>query len=84
MDEDRFQPIPETAEEMAVRWAQRDAEYAKMRPAPSSDMVAAVRDARKREANRLPVADRARMWTRANNWVPPVNPDFGSMKDFLE
>lgn len=84
MDEDRFQPIPKTAEQMAVRWAQRDAEYAKMRPAMSPDMVAAVRDARKREAARLPVADRARMWTRANQWLPPVNPDYGSMKDFLE
>lgn len=84
MDEDKFQPIPETAEEMAVRWAQRDAEYAKMRPALAPDMVAAVRDARKREAIRLPVADRARMWTRANQWLPPVNPEFGSIKDFLE
>lgn len=79
-----FQPVPITAEELAIRWAQRDAEYAKQ---GFLDMAQAqvVREARMREAGMLPdVTERARMFARAQTWTPPVGDSYGSMKDWLE
>ncbi len=83
MSESDFPEVPVTAAELAVRWAQRDAEYAKMRPGLSPDAENAVREGRKREAIFLPRADRARMWRQAQAWVAPKHEDFGSMKDWL-
>lgn len=77
-------PIPTTAEELVVRWAQRDAEYAKSRRFLDPDTAAAVRLSRMREASLLPnVKERARLYVLAQTWWPPVNPDYGSMKDWL-
>lgn len=84
MSESEFPVTPETADQMIVRWAQRDAEYAKQRTPLDPMTVFAIRAGRQREAGRLPVADRARMWRRAETWAPPVNPEYGSIKDWLE
>lgn len=78
-----FPAVPVTADELATRWAIRDAEYAKQRLEPEA--IHAIRDARKREASLLPtVAERARMFARAECWAPPKSQDYGSMKDWLE
>lgn len=85
MSESEFPEVPTTAAQLAARWAQRDAEYAKATHRLSPDAVAAVRVGREREAGLLPNKDdRARMWSRANSWVQPVGQDFGGLKDFLE
>ena len=84
MLETEFPEVPETAEQMAVRWAQRDAEYAKQRKPLAPDLINAIIAGRQREAGRLPMADRARMFTRATTWAPPVNPEFGGLKDWLD
>lgn len=83
MDED-IQSEPETAADMLARWAQRDAEYAKRRAPLSVDEIEAIIMGRAREAGRLPVADRARMFGKAKTWDPPKPPDYGSMKDWLD
>lgn len=83
MEETEFPP-PETADEMVVRWAHRDAEYAKRRAPLTREEVAAIVAARTREASRLPVPDRARMFGKARTWAPPVNPEFGGLKDWLD
>lgn len=84
MNESEFPEVPETAAQLIVRWAQRDAEYAKQRTPLDSNVIASIRWARKSEAGRLPVGDRARMWRRAETWTPPVNSEFGSIRDWLE
>jgi hypothetical protein len=83
MTESEFPEVPETADQMVARWAERDAAYAKLRTPMAPDAVAAIRTGRMREASLLPVADRARMWAKVQTWQPPVHPDFGSMKDWL-
>ena len=83
MTDTEFPVIPDTAEALAMRWAIRDAEYAK-KPPMSLEMREAVRGARMREAGLLPhPLERAGMWARAQAWSPPLSADFGSMKDFL-
>jgi len=82
---DEFIPIPETAEALAAKWARVDALYAQATSRLSPDSVAAVRDARMKEAGRLPNKDeRARMWAQAKSWVQPVGQDFGGMRDWLD
>ncbi len=76
--------VPETAEELVIRWAKRDAEYAKQRPL-NADVVVAIRAARKREAWFIAdVGERARLWARAETWTPPARPEFGSLHSWLE
>ena len=85
MAELQFDPIPTTAEELVVRWAQRDAEYAKRKPQLSAEEAVNVREARAWEAGRLAnVKDRARMYARAKTWAPPSPEGYGSMKDWIE
>jgi hypothetical protein len=76
--------VPQTADALAVRWAERDAEYAKARVSMTDEAAEAIRMMRMREANHLPrVGERGRMFARAKGWVPPVHPDFGGMRDWL-
>ena len=79
-----FEPDPKTGDELAVKWATRDAEYAKLRTPMDYETVEAIRAQRKREAGMLPaVADRARMWARAEVWQPPKHDEFGGLEDWL-
>lgn len=83
-EQSAFPPVPVTAEALAVRWAQRDAEYAKRRLPLDPDAEASVRYMRMEEANRLPdKGERGRMWLRAKAWEAPRHADYGSMKDWL-
>lgn len=79
-----MQAAPENLNEMIVRWAQRDAEYAKSRTPMDPDMAASVRSMRMREANTLPPEDRAIAWSRAKSWVPPTHQEFGELKEWVE
>lgn len=81
---DQMPEAPVTLDEMIVRWAARDAEYAKARTPMSPDMAAAVRHMRLREVNTLPPEDRARAWAKANSWLPPEHQEFGSLKEWVE
>lgn len=81
---DELPAAPVTLDEMIVRWATRDAEYAKQRTPMSPEEAAAVRHMRMREANTLPPDERARAWARANAWQPPVHQEFGQLKDWVE
>lgn len=84
MSQSEFPEVPETADQMVARWAERDAEYAKRSQLLAPDAVAAIKAGRMREAGTLPVGDRARMWAKVQTWSAPRHPDFGSMKDWLE
>ena len=84
MSESDFPKVPQTADELIARWAARDAEYAKARRGMDHEFEQAIRQGRMREAGLLPVPERARAYGRAQVWVAPVNPEFGSMKDWLE
>jgi hypothetical protein len=85
VSESEFPEVPQTAEEMAARWAARDAEYAKARLPMALGTVMVIRDTRMREANQLPnIKERGRMYARAKGWEPPVHQDFGSMRDWVE
>lgn len=84
MSESEFPQTPETADQMVARWAERDAEYAKSRTPMAPSTIIAIRAGRQREVGMLPMSDRARMWARVKTWQPPVHPEFGSMKDWLE
>lgn len=75
---------PATLDDMIVRWAARDAEYAKSRTPMDPDQAAAVRHMRMREVNDLPPGERAAAWARANAWVPPTHQEFGSLKEWVE
>lgn len=80
-----FPEVPVTADELTVRWATRDAEYAKSRTPLDPETVATIRSTRMREAGRLPnVKDRARMHARAQAWAPPSHQEYGSLKEWLE
>jgi len=82
---DEFQPVPDNAIELAIRWAQRDAEYAKQRRPLDSDIADTIRKARMAEAARLPdVTERARMYARAETWEPPKHQEYGSVKEWLK
>jgi len=82
--EDLWPSIPRTADDLAVRWAERDALYATQQPGLLEPAAKAVRLGRMDEARRLPRADRARMFTKAMTWTPPHHPDFGSLHSWLE
>lgn len=84
MTDNEMPAVPVTGPELAARWAERDAQYAKRRTPLTQDEAIAVQLGRMREADFLPVAERARMFAKAQCWVPPVHPEFGSMKDWLE
>ena len=85
MSESEFPAVPETAEELAAKWARADDLYARATTRLSPDAVAAVRSGRMKEAGMLPDKDeRGRLWALAHSWVQPVGQDFGSMKDWLE
>jgi hypothetical protein len=82
---DEFAPVPETADQMIVRWATRDAEYAKARVPMDEAQADAIRHMRKREASLLPVPrERARMYARAATWEPPKHQEFGDIKEWIE
>jgi len=84
VEQGEFPEVPQTAEAMATRWAQRDAEYAKLR-LPLDDLtVETIRMTRMEEAGRLPnVKERGRMFARAKTWTPPMHADFGSLRDWV-
>lgn len=84
LNENEMPAVPKTEDELILRWAQRDAEYAKSRPGLAPGSIAAVQQGRMREVSRMPRDMRARLFARVKTWVPPVHPEFGSMKDFLE
>lgn len=76
---------PQTGDELASRWAARDAEYAKRRTPMEPEVAEAIRIQRRREAGMLPaIGDRARLWMRADTWQPPVHDEFGSLEDWLK
>ena len=52
-------------------WAERDANYAKAPIGLKPEGIAAVMAYRAKEANALPVADRARAFLRVATWYPP-------------
>lgn len=82
--ETSFQPTPDTAEELTIRWTNRDAEYAKSRLPMDPEKAESIRQARMAEANRLPIVrERGRMFARAKSWVPPVHADYGSLRDYI-
>ena len=84
MSQSDMPPIPVTGAELVARWASRDAEYAKRRIPLPPTLIEAIRDGRKREASLLPeVSERARLYGRAETWMPPVHAEFGGMQDFL-
>lgn len=78
------QPVPVTADELVARWALRDAGYAKALNI-DPEMAAGIRQGRMREASLLSnLADRARLYARAETWTPPKPPTFGSLRDWLD
>lgn len=81
---DEFPEAPVTLDALIVRWASRDAEYAKDRTPMSPEMAASVRHMRMQEVNTLPPADRAQAWARAQAWVPPTHQEFGDLKEWVE
>ena len=82
--ETTFPDIPETGDELAARWANRDAEYAKTRVPMDEEQAAVIRMTRMQEAGRLVnYRERGRLYARAKSWMPPVHADFGSMHDWL-
>lgn len=52
-------------------WRDRDVAYAKGTRALNVEQIAAIRLFRKKEAEDLPKAERARAWTLAHIWFPP-------------
>lgn len=82
---DQFPAAPVTLDDLIVRWAQRDAEYAKQRTPMAPDMAASVRAARMKEASSLPdIKERAAAWARANAWVPPTHQEFGDLREWVQ
>lgn len=82
---EQFPAAPVTLDEMIVRWAQRDAEYAKQRTTMAPEQAASIRHMRMQEAGRLPnTAERAKAWARANAWVPPTHQEFGDLREWVQ
>jgi hypothetical protein len=84
MSETAFPEVPATADALAARWAERDAQYAQERTPMSWEQAETIRLMRMREAGALPqFKARARMYARAKSWVPPLHPDFGGLRDWM-
>lgn len=84
MASNQFPVVPETADALVARWAERDAEYAKNRTPMDPEQAEVIRLTRMQEASRLPnVRERGRMYSRAKAWTPPLHPDFGSLRDWM-
>lgn len=79
-----FPEVPQTAEALTARWAERDAEYTKVRAPMDPETAEVIRMGRMSEANMLPnPRERGRMFHRAKSWTPPLHPDFGGLRDWL-
>ena len=85
MSDEWERPVPQTGAELSARWAERDDLYARLRRPPSPESIEAVRAGRMDEAAHLPrVEDRAKAYAEAQTWKPPIHPEFGSLRDWLD
>lgn len=73
-----------TGEELSLRWAMRDAQYAESETPMTPAQESLVRETRKWEANMLPdLGERSRAFNEARMWEPPEAGEF-TLKDWLE
>jgi hypothetical protein len=82
---DKYTESPVTLDDLIVRWAQRDAEYAKEPAMMDPFMADVIRQGRMLEAANLPaVSQRAQAYARAQTWTPPVPQNFGGLHEWIE